>query len=173
MPLGLGMWTAMFSGSNSELRLFLDQEGVAANFSWANNANELCLHYQESMCWTLFLLPKWADFSLCFFSMHWCLTKCIGSHSSCIDERIFLLNIPVFSSSRSGEVPACLAGQWEPQHWWQGGESQPWDAVPASPKIVWLKPVLRHIKKGAKDLSWSEYERSLGTHHRAYWFWAW
>jgi len=89
----------------------------------------------------------------CFFSVRWCLTKCVGSHSSCIDETTSLLNIPVFSSGRSGEVTACLAGQWEPEPCWQGGESQLWDAVTASPKIVWLKLVLRHIKKGAKDLS--------------------
>lgn len=49
------------------------------------------------------------DGTSCFFAVRWCLTKCIGSHSSCIDETTFLLNIPVVPSSGAGEVPALQA----------------------------------------------------------------
>lgn len=97
----------------------------------------------------------------CFFSVHWCLTKCIGSHSSCIDETTLLLNIPVFSSGGLGRFQPALQANGSPNlAGTEGGERQQWDAVPASPQLVWLEPVLGHIKKGVKDPGCSESGRS-------------
>lgn len=111
------------------------------------------------------LLPKQAVFSnqdqLFFFSVHWCLTKCIGSHSSCIDETTLLLNIPVFSSGGLGRFQPALQANGSPNlAGTEGGESQQWDTVPASPQLVWLELVLGHIKKGVKDPGCSESGRS-------------
>lgn len=111
------------------------------------------------------LLPKQAVFSnqdqLFFFSVHWCLTKCIGLHSSCIDETTLLLNIPVFSSGGLGRFQPALQANGSPNlAGTEGGESQQWDTVPASPQLVWLELVLGHIKKGVKDPGCSESGRS-------------
>lgn len=96
----------------------------------------------------------------------------MGLHSSCIEETTLLLSIPVFSSGGLGRFQPALQANGSPNlAGREGGESQQWDAVPASPQLVWLELVLGHIKKGVKDPGCSESGRSSGSateHHSAF-----
>lgn len=70
----------------------------------------------------------------------------------------------MFSSGGLGRFQPALQANGSPNlAGREGGESQQWDAVPASPQLVWLELVLGHIKKGVKDPGCSESGRSSGS----------
>lgn len=68
----------------------------------------------------------------CFFPVHWCLTK-----RRWVAFFMYRGDNPAVKYSRE----ILPAGQWEPAPCWQGGESQLWDGVPASPTRAWLRLV--------------------------------